>query len=170
MKREDRREYLKENPIIKKRLRIIGFSTLIPGIICLVVSMADLFSATGFHDTPDLFWLSFVGMPLIFVGFVCLGMGYMGEVGKYQASQIAPVAKDTINYMIDGTKDEISDLIRKVKSDDKVSRNCRYCGDTLEINALFCDHCGKKVSKTCGACNEENSDDARFCKSCGKTL
>jgi RNA polymerase subunit RPABC4/transcription elongation factor Spt4 len=166
MKKEERKEYLKENPKLKSNLRVVGFFTLIPGILLFISAIFSIMNGTIF----DAVWMPFVGMILIGIGSNCLKYGYMGEVTRFKATQIAPVAKDTVNYMIDGTKDEITDLIRKVKSDDKLSRNCRYCGDALESDSLFCDHCGKKVSKTCKTCNKENSDDAKFCRSCGDRL
>lgn len=85
----------------------------------------------------------------------------MGKVARYTASEIAPVKKDTANYLIDGTKDEISDLFHKIKGQTIV--NCPYCGDENDPDAIYCDYCGRKLRVTCD-CGTETRPGAGIAK------
>ena len=40
--------------------------------------------------------------------------GYFGAVVRYLASESAPVAKDTINYMAENTKDAVKTVARSI--------------------------------------------------------
>jgi uncharacterized membrane protein len=148
-------KYLQENKKAKRVLKIVGFISLILGIILTVAGFISVFN--DFNDSGEPFLLPheiprhrpgnpgliFLGFPLIFIGGVCLSYAYMGKVARYTASEMAPVAKDTANYMIDGTKDEIIDLISKIKGNTKI--NCPYCGDENDSDAVYCDYCGRKL-------------------------
>ena len=155
----------------KKRLRTIGFiCTSIGGLLSLI-GFIDFFAAFGGSGMPTLFFLIFLGFPLLGVGIVCLKMGYMREVGTYVASQAAPVAKNVANYMMEGTRDSfsktVSSVVSSIKGDQVV---CPKCKTTQDEDAKFCDNCGNVLVKTCKYCNEENDSDATFCKGCGKRL
>ena len=39
---------------------------------------------------------------------------FMGAVTRYIADEVAPVGKDVVNYMVDGTKDSVRDLAASV--------------------------------------------------------
>ena len=88
-------------------LAIIGLGFIVTGV-------ASFFSAFGSFEPPRLFWCCFVGMPVLFVGAVMCGFGYMGAIARYQASEIAPVATDAVNYMADGTKEGVKTVARAV--------------------------------------------------------
>ncbi|HHZ11716.1 MAG TPA: zinc ribbon domain-containing protein [Acholeplasmataceae bacterium] len=96
-------------------------------------------------------------------------MAYMGKVARYTASEMAPVKRDTINYMIDGTKDEVVDLVQKIKGGQVAAITCPYCGDDNDGDAIYCDHCGRKLKVTC-SCGTVNQAGSRFCKKCGRAL
>lgn len=95
-------------------LRVGGPLLLLIGLIFLAVGMISFFSAFGNHEAPKLFWCCFVGMPLLFIGIVMSKFGYFGAVMRYLAAESAPVAKDTVNYMADGTKDAVKTVARSV--------------------------------------------------------
>lgn len=141
----------------KKYLKIIGF-------ICLPIGILSLLSGiTNF----ELFFLSFLGMPLIFIGASCLMFAYQGSIARYNASQTAPVVKDTINYLVDETKDSIVNVSNEVKNK---QIKCPKCNQDNDYDANFCDNCGNILNKICSNCSTKNDADASFCKSCGKEL
>lgn len=159
------KKYLQENVKAKRVLKYIGFISLIFGIILSISGFSSVFNDMDANNV----YLIFIGFPLIFIGIVCLNFAYMGKVSRYTASEIAPVAKDTINYMIDGTKDEVVDLFHKIKESPGSKKICPYCGDENDSDAIYCDHCGVKLKKTC-TCGAENQSDSRYCKKCGREL
>jgi hypothetical protein len=163
-----KKEYLKDNPRLRKKLKVGGFICLISGLLCMLIAFIDFFGSIGSFDPPSLFWLFFIGMPLTFVGSVLLSYSYMGQVARYTSSQVAPVVKDTTNYLIDGTKDEIVDLVQGIRGQQGKCK-CPFCGDENDADAIYCDYCGKKLKKTC-TCGEVNAADSRFCKRCGRQL
>ncbi|MDD3999313.1 MAG: zinc ribbon domain-containing protein [Bacilli bacterium] len=163
-------KHLKDNPQVRRNLRIIGFVALILGGLSFVYGLTSVMSDTydPFHHdgiNPQLF--IFFGFPLAFVGFVCLMFGYMGAISRYQSSEVSPVVKDTVNYLIDGTKDEVADFAAKIKGVEHIT--CPNCGDKNDSDALYCDNCGRKLKINCG-CGTINEADSKYCKKCGKKL
>lgn len=165
-----KKEYLKDDPKQRTKFKVLGFLFLIPGLICMLIAFVDFFSAMNSFEGPDKFWLFFVGMPLIFVGLTCLRLGYMGQMARYTSSQISPVVKDTANYLIDGTKDEIIDVVNGIRGTKETKKECPSCGEKNDHDALFCDNCGAKLSKACSRCETINESDAKYCKKCGNRL
>ena len=51
-------------------LRVAGLVIALVGLIFLIIGVASFFSSFGGGGSPRLFWCSFVGMPLLFVGGV----------------------------------------------------------------------------------------------------
>jgi hypothetical protein len=164
---------LDENPKVKKTLRTIGPLVLGAGILLIAIAIIDFsIAASNFSGGPKLFFLAFFGMPLIFVGSVMTSLGYMGDINRYTAGQVAPVMKDVTNYMIDSTKDSIIDLADGVLRGPKTEapRKCGRCGEIANPGAVFCDTCGVALVKKCSKCGEDNDSDAAFCQSCGTRL
>ncbi len=160
-------KHLNEDPKVVKRLRRIGKICLTIGGLLIVIAFIDMFASMNSFRSPSLFFLFFIASPVLFVGFVTLSYGYMGKVARYTATQVAPVTKDTTNYLIDGTKDEVVGLVRGIKGERKII--CPYCQDENDGDAIYCDNCGKKIRKMC-ICGIANDGDSRFCKSCGQKL
>ena len=88
-------------------LRVIGPVIFIVGLIFMIVGLVSFFIAFGGHGFPRLFWCCFVGLPLLWLGSVLSGAGFIGAAARYLAGESAPVAKDTFNYMADGTKEGV---------------------------------------------------------------
>lgn len=161
-------------------LRTIGPIVLGLGILLLIVGIASFFMAFGGSGPPKYFWCAFLGMPLMFVGGVMTSYGYMGKMMRYHAQEMAPVAKDTFNYMADGTKDGIRTVASALgqglsegglglggAAETKV--RCHKCNALTEVDAKFCSACGAPQAKTkaCPQCRELNDPDAKFCDNCG---
>ncbi|MEM9346412.1 MAG: zinc ribbon domain-containing protein [Planctomycetota bacterium] len=174
-------------------LRIIGPLVLIIGVILTLVGfggfvstfLSDMSNGPSFGGPPPgmkLFFLAFIGLPMIAIGGAITKFAFMGAVARYAASEIAPVAKDTTNYMIDGTKGAVGDLAQTVAggiaaglSGEKPGVEmveCPSCGEACDSGARFCDQCGAPIPgpvrcKSCGAMNEP---DAKFCSQCGDAM
>ncbi|MCK4294662.1 MAG: zinc-ribbon domain-containing protein [Planctomycetes bacterium] len=168
---------------IRDVLRVVGPIVAAIGLIFIIVGMVSFFSAFGsFGRGPSHFWCVFVGMPLLGVGILLTKFGYIGKVARYVAGEIAPVGKDTFNYMADGTKDGVKTVARAIgeglggglggavaapRQETKV--RCHKCNTLVEEDAKFCSKCGSAVAKTksCPQCSELNDPDAKFCDNCG---
>jgi hypothetical protein len=101
----------------------------------------------------------------------------MGAVGRYMAGEMAPVAKDTFNYMADGTQDGIRTVARAVGEGLGLRDGggaatvvlCHRCNGENDADAKFCSECGAPIRKTkpCAGCGELSDPGARFCDNCG---
>lgn len=173
-------------------LRVIGPIILVVGIILTVIGIGSFFvsmnsamSSFGATSGPKYFWCAFLGMPLVVVGLAITSYGYMGAVARYSAAEIAPVGKDTINYMADGTKGGIKTVARAVGEgisaglaagaaggSAQTTVQCPRCETDNDADARFCDNCGAELttSRECSQCGEQNDPDARFCDNCGTRL
>jgi hypothetical protein len=161
-------------------LRVVGPMLLGIGLILLIVGTVDFFRAFGGHGEPKLFWFNFIALPLMWLGFVLSSAGFAGSVQRYMAGETAPVAKDTVNYLADGTKEGIK-TIAKAMGEGLASAGgratevlvcCHKCNTTNEADAKYCKSCGAVLAKTvrCPVCNELNDPDAHFCDACGKPI
>ncbi|MBN2652566.1 MAG: zinc ribbon domain-containing protein [Spirochaetales bacterium] len=154
----------------KNFLRVAGILILLVGIGFMAVGTIDFFMEAG---SNKYFWCNFVGMPLLFIGITMLSAGFSGALARYSAAETAPVARDTFNYMAEGTKEGVETLARSIHSGlsgGVSSVVCGNCNTKNDGNAKFCDNCGDKLTTvvTCSFCGDVNSPDAKFCKNCGK--
>ena len=162
---------------VRTVLRLFGPLVALTGLIFIVVGMVDFFSAAGSHHAPTKFWCLFVGMPVLFVGLVLSKFAFLGRIGRYMAGEMAPVAKDTINYMAAGTRESVREIAGAIGEGLRGEGTgpgirCPGCGDENQGDANFCSNCGKKLPRrqVCPACGEGNDRDARFCDHCGHGL
>jgi ribosomal protein L40E len=165
---------------IRNVLRIVGPIVTAIGLILILIGFVSFFRSVGSFGPPKYAWCPFVGMPLLFVGIVMTSAGYMGKMMRYQAQEVAPVAKDTLNYMADGTRDGIKTVAGAIgqglreggfgsSSSTETKVRCHKCNALNEVDAKFCSRCGQALtkSKPCPQCSEMNDPDARFCDNCG---
>ena len=97
---------------IRKVLRIIGPIIFLTGLLCLIVALISFFAAFGGSGAPRLFWLGFIGLPLMFVGGVICQFAFIGAVFRFFAGETAPVAVDAANYMAEGTKGAVETVAK----------------------------------------------------------
>lgn len=157
---------------VRNVLRIVGPLTLAVGGLLVLVGLGSFFSAFGSFGTPRYFWCAFVGMPIVFVGLVMCKFAFIGVIVRYQAGEVAPVVKDTFNYMAHGTQGGVRTVASAVRagladraSDGKIA--CPACGHPNDEDAKFCDDCGASISMSCRNCGAVNKGDAKFCDDCG---
>lgn len=166
---------------IRGTLRLLGPVIIAIGVLFVLVGGVDFFSKATSGQMPTKFWCFFVGLPLLALGGTLTRFGFMGAVARYTVGEYAPVAKDTINYMADGTADAVQDLAQAVgkglaaetgSSGAQARIRCHKCNADNDTDARFCSRCGAALSKAkeCPECNELNDPDARFCDNCGHSF
>ena len=156
--------------------RAVGPILLAIGILLIVITFVDFFSAINYGGRPRFFWCFFLAMPFVAVGGSLTKLGYMGTVARYVAEEVAPVGKDTFNYLADETSQGVEKIAMAIGSGinaDSITKEnaikCAQCNKPNAIDANFCKNCGSALqkSKPCLECNELNSFDAKFCDKCG---
>ena len=156
---------MKDYSKTKKTFRTLGFIILPIGLVLSIIGFIDFFMSFNSMTQPKLFFCLFIGLPLTSIGIIFLILGFMKELNSFAASQSAPVHKDVINYMLDGTREEVNKTINASK---KII--CPECKAENDKDALFCSTCGHKLKNKSQKCNAENDADAKFCKNCGEEL
>ena len=167
-------------------LRIAGPVLLITGSIVSIIGIILFFlSFFGIWASAVIgLLLLFLGSPLLFVGLVLTLIGNMGKIARFQAAEIAPVGKDTFNYLADSTQESVETISRAIGSglgtglskssagEQNTKIRCHKCNELLDEDAKFCDNCGIVIAKTisCSGCDELNDPDAKFCDNCGSKL
>lgn len=141
---------------IRTFLRTVGPLLLVAGVLCIVVGVINFFMAFGGDGPPRLFWLIFLGMPLVFAGSLMSQFGFIGAVARYVAGETAPVATDAINYVADETKESVETVARSAAKGIvegiaagkvAVEKNfCPHCGFPAKTDFKFCPKCGKPVA------------------------
>jgi RNA polymerase subunit RPABC4/transcription elongation factor Spt4 len=170
---------------IQRTLRIGGPILLAIGLIFISIGTLGFFISILSQMFSGVWLIIFIllGIPLLFLGSVMTMFGYIGRLARYQAGEIAPVGKDTINYMVDGTKESLDTISHSLgkglgegigaalspSGKEKSQNKCHKCGEPLDADANFCDNCGSAVTreKSCPRCHRANDPDARFCDNCG---
>ena len=178
---DEKKEIGSQHTGVRSILRVLGPCFILAGLIFIAIGMVSFFSAFGSFGPPKDFWCCFIGGPLLFVGIVLSKFGYMGAVGRYMVNEVAPVGKDAINYMADGTKDSIGQVAAAIGKGFRdgagggqagsVVIRCHKCNEDNDVSAKFCNECGTPLakSKQCSKCGELNDLDAKFCDNCGKS-
>jgi len=105
----------------------LGPFILIIGLGCLAFSMFEFFTLEMWEE-PKYFWLSFVGMPLIFIGFVLSG----SRIQRFLLNQQRDNIRETMKVMGEGLREGLS----------QSNKICEKCSRRNEASANFCSHCG----------------------------
>lgn len=161
-------------------LRFLGPALIAVGLVLVVIGFGSFFSSFGSFGAPRYFWCAFVGIPVLGVGVAMTKFAYLGAVTRYMANEVAPVGKDTFNYLAHGTKDGVREIasavgdgLRGVSGERTVEVvRCHKCNEENDADARFCKSCGAALLKTraCEGCGELNDPDARFCDRCGAPI
>lgn len=148
----------------KKTIKIIGFICLIVGFVCTVIGMVSFFSSFMNNTVPTLFFMSFIGLPLLSVGFGLLIFGYRKEIMRYGKNESVPI----INEASKEVAPAIKNVVNAIKDSDGIE--CAYCHTLNEKDSKFCKSCGRSLVKICQNCHNEVANDAIYCDHCGKKL
>ncbi len=107
----------------RNALRVIGSIILFIGLGFLAVGVISFFTAFGSFGTPKYFWCAFVGMPMTFIGLLICKFAFMGKVARYTVGELAPVGKDTLNYLAKETKEGVADVSEAYHQGKSLSSN-----------------------------------------------
>lgn len=130
---------LKENTKKRKIFTIIGASILIIGVILTIIGVVTFFSGD-----PSLFYLFFIAFPLMFIGSSLIKIFNVGRLNRFISKQVAPVKKDVANYMIEGTSENITKVVKDIKGKQS-GRACLKCGNINPKKNKFCGDCGEQL-------------------------
>ncbi len=157
---------------VRRVLRTVGPILALAGVVCLAIAIIDFVIVFGNMDhEPKLFWMFFLGIPLLFVGSTLSMFGFMGAVFRFAAQEQAPVAADTFNYLAGETQEGVRDVVSAIREGmTDEGKVCRACGAGNDLGARFCDGCGEPFQRTCAGCQTTNDADAAFCDNCGSAL
>lgn len=111
-------------------MKFIGPFVLFIGIAGLGFSIYDFFTFNSW-DGPKYFWVAFVAMPVIFVGFILTGIAYRGKL----MTSNEEILRAQMKAVGQGLKEGFSDS----------GHYCSHCGHQLERDAKFCSECGKAL-------------------------
>ncbi len=160
----------------KSIFKVVGLIVLGLGLYLVISGFISFFQLSNSFDSEPKIGLVFAGMPLLFIGLILTSLGFMGDVARYQAGEMAPVGKDVVNYMVDGTKESMTTVAKAIhdgmNSTHDASIKCPHCFTENETEAKFCKNCGKSLAsdKVCRICHEKNESDAKYCDHCGNPL
>lgn len=149
----------------KKQLKVIGIILVSIGGVCAIIGFVDFFIAMANMSQPTMFFLLFIGIPLLGIGGSILGFAFRSEIMRYNKNESVPI--------INEASDEMKPTFRNVASAVKESMNesivCS-CGTTNDKDSRFCKKCGKELYKVCPNCNAKVENDSEFCTKCGTKL
>jgi hypothetical protein len=164
---------------VRRLLRVVGPSVAGVGIVLMAVGIGNFFWSFGGFDPPRYFWCAFVGIPLVGLGAAMAQAGYLGRISRYVSGEVAPVQKDTFNYLAEGTSEGVGQIARAVgqgfaagAAGPRESRQvaCPRCRAANPPDANFCGQCGAALGKVCAGCGGWNDPGDRFCQGCGRPL
>ncbi len=150
----------------KKKIKRIGKILLIVGGILSIVGIGSFFMAVAGGGFPSLFFLAFIGFPMVGFGGMLTSVGYKREIGKYMKDESMPIIKEAY----DDLHPEIKDMVSLIKGEDS-DIECTYCGTKNDYNARYCKSCGREIKDIrCPHCGSLIDVDSNYCSSCGKEI
>ena len=156
----------------RKKFKILALIFFPLGAVLFITGLINFFMSMYSGTMPVLFWCAFLGIIFLGIGGTCARFGFMRQVTTYVASQTAPVAKDTINYMSTNTADSLahtaSTISNAINNNNQIK--CSNCGALNDKEAKFCKNCGKQLTKICPNCHASNDSNATYCDNCGTRL
>lgn len=163
-----------EHNATKKKLRIIGIILLVIGAACAITGFLDFSLCFVSTTVPTLFFLIFLGFPMIFIGTVLLIFGFKKEIGTYIKNESVPVINEAADELKPAVKSVVSAVKEGLKGeepkDEQSERVCPHCGKHNDADHTFCAYCGKPLEKVCPVCGEKQDPGDVFCGKCGAKL
>lgn len=142
--------------------RVLGavFTTI--GLVLSIIGFANFFANIRGDEFPKLFWLAFVGIPLLAVGGMLLLVGFWPEFSAKRIEKLLPKMKELQQEMAP-IADELA------ASADAAKITCE-CGKINSSSSKYCSNCGKELVKSCPNCKQPVDSNAKFCNACGSKI
>lgn len=148
----------------KKTIKILGLVLLIVGITLAAIGLISFAMSFASKDFNPLFFLSFIGLPMIVFSIALISIGFRKEINTYIKNEDIDVVKETYQDI----RPEIKDFVDIVKDEKIICPNCKENNDPT---STFCKRCGSKISKIkCQYCHQIIDCDSDFCPKCGNRL
>jgi double zinc ribbon protein len=136
-------------------LRGIGVVLVVIGGLLTAAGLADFFSSFNSAGAfPTRFWMAFIGLPILGWGLRICKFAFLGDISRYTAGEVAPVARDTIDYLGFGGE----------------GITCPRCHRANGARAHFCEDCGAPLDVRCPRCGHQSDAGAHFCEECGAPI
>ena len=135
---------LRNQSTVRAALRVVGPVLIVVGLGFVVTAAIDFFGAMGSFQGPEKFWMFFVGLPTLVIGFGLTQAGYAGTAARYVAGETMPVVKDSATYLSDGRG--VAGIGRTAEAAAATGPYCRQCGTRNDADARFCDSCGQSLA------------------------
>ena len=148
----------------KKKIKIIAFFCIFIGLVLTIIGFVDFFTSVANNTMPSLFFMLFIGFPLLGIGISLLAFGFRKEIMRYNKNESVPI--------INEASDEISPTINNIAKAFKNTSNvtCPFCHEANDKDSKFCKNCGHSLINICPNCQNEVDSDAIYCNHCGKKL
>lgn len=160
---------MKKHEALRGKIRIFGFVALAAGLACSIVGLVNFFlTATRGEGFPRLFFLLFIGFPLIAVGVSALLFGFRGALMRYTKNESVPVFNEAGKEMAPGVRD-LANAVREGAEKTADGVRCK-CGTLNEQGSRFCRNCGAPLTEKCPVCGSEIPADSAFCNQCGAKI
>lgn len=170
MNDEEKQKHLK----LKKKLKTIGIILVVVGGVCAIVGFAEFFiTMSMMSGAPKLFFLLFIGLPMIGIGAGLLTFAYRGDIMRFTKNEAVPIINETgeeIKPAIKAVTGAVREGLYGEQSVAKKGMVCPACGKENQPENKFCDKCGALLRKVCPACGAEQDGDDKFCGQCGAKL
>lgn len=106
---------------LKKKLKIAGFVLVIVGAVLTLAAFIDFFITVGNPDKgmPKLFFLAFIGLPMLGIGAGLLTFAFRREIATYSKNESVPV----INEASSEIAPAIQNVVKAAKTESGVRCN-----------------------------------------------
>lgn len=152
----------------KKTLRVLGVCLLAFGAVLAITGFANFFMSAMAGGMPTLFWMLFLGLPLLAVGLMLFLMSLRQEITRYVKNETVPIVNEA--------GEEIAPAVRAVAAAAREGftptehLTCGACGTENPAENSFCGKCGAPLARICPACGASVKAGDAYCGQCGKKL
>jgi hypothetical protein len=137
---------LRNQSAVRNTARIVGVVLLIAALAVGIPAVLDLVHAVNNNFEPDpggglVLRLAAGGFLFVFA-MAAINTGFLGAQARYVSGEVAPVARDSIDYLSRGRG--IANIGR-TDAAPATGPFCRECGTRNDDSAKFCDSCGTSL-------------------------
>ena len=123
-----------------KKLTILGIFLVIIGFSCFIAGPILFITTHLFY----LGFVSFLGVFILFPGFICLSLGTHRKMAAFVAQSAGPVGVEAAHNYGRPIAREMAAGIHDGLSGENSEIYCKYCGNRIDADSDFCKYCGKK--------------------------
>lgn len=152
----------------KRTFRVLGVVLLAFGAVLAMTGFVNFALSISDGEMPTLFWMLFLGFPLLAFGLMLLLMSLRQEITRYVKNETIPV--------INEAGEEIAPAVRAVAAAAREGviptehLTCGACGAENPAGNSYCGKCGAPLARTCPACGASVKAGDAYCGQCGKKL